>query len=317
MEAVAEWLPRAPKRWRVILGAAAAYYALRELAPKLFEKSISGDVCVITGGAGGIGRLMALRLAKEGCKVALLDINQEALNAVQKEVRALGVKCEAYICDVSKREEIYRVAKQVEGDFGRVDMLINNAGIVGGKKLLEADDNRIELTLKINTLALIYMTKAFLPGMLKRDHGHIVNIASSAGLVGVPGLVDYCASKYGAVGFDESLRMELRKLRSKVSTTCVCPSYIKTGMFEGAIMQPRIKALSGIVSFMMPLLEPDYVANQVITAVKRDQKLLVMPTMGYLSSVLKALLPVTVCENILDDLGVTNSMNDFKQTRPT
>jgi len=295
-----------------MLAAAAAYYATRELAPYLFEKKVTGDVAVITGGGGGIGRLMALRLAKEGCIIVLLDINEAAVKKVEEEILATGTKCKAYICDVSKYEDIYKVAAEVEAEFGRVDILINNAGIVGGKKLLEADDKRIELTLKINTLGLIYMTKALLPGMLKRDHGHIINIASSAGLVGVPGLVDYCASKFGAVGFDESLRMELRKLGSKVGTTVVCPSYIKTGMFDGAILQPRIKALSGIVNFLMPLLEPEYAANQIINAMKRNQKVLVMPSFGYFAPFLKASLPTVLCDNILDDIGVTSSMDDFK-----
>jgi all-trans-retinol dehydrogenase (NAD+) len=215
-------MPSAPKRWPLLLALAAAYYAGKEVLPFLWQKSLKGDVAVITGGAGGIGRLMALRLAREGCKVVLLDINKAGLDAVAAEVAALGVTARAYVCDVSKREDIYRVCKQVEDDFGRVDILINNAGIVGGKTLLEADDNRMELTIRINTMALMWMTKALLPGMLRRNHGHVINVASSAGLVGLPGLVDYCASKFGAVGFDESLRIELKKLGTNVKTTCLC-----------------------------------------------------------------------------------------------
>ena len=114
--------------------------------------------------------------------------------------------------DVSDRHAVYAAAEATQRTFGRVDIVINNAGIVSGQKLLEANDARMEATIKVNTIALLWVTKAFLPGMLKRDHGHVVTIASSAGRLGVAGLVDYCASKFGAVGFDEALRMELGKL---------------------------------------------------------------------------------------------------------
>lgn len=98
-------------------------------------------------------------------------------------------------------------------------MLINNAGIVSGKKLLEISNEMAELTLKVNTLSHVYTVKEFLPSMIKKNHGHIVTIASSAGHAGVPGLVDYCASKFGAVGFDEALRLEIKKNGYNIDTT--------------------------------------------------------------------------------------------------
>ena len=104
--------------------------------------------------------------------------------------------------------------------------------------------------------------KAFLPEMLASDQGHIVTIASVAGTIGVCGLVDYCASKFGAVGFDESLRMELRTLKSRVRTTCICPYYIDTGMFKG--VKTRF-------SIFLPIMKEDYVVNRILNAILQNE----------------------------------------------
>mmetsp|Transcript_22418 Transcript_22418/g.43998 ORF Transcript_22418/g.43998 Transcript_22418/m.43998 type:complete len:323 (+) Transcript_22418:332-1300(+) len=312
-----DFLPRLPKKWPYILGLVAAYYGVRELAPQLFEKKISGDVAVITGGGSGIGRLMAHRLAKEGCCVAIIDVNFQGAQQVADECKALGVTARAYQCDVTKHEMVYEVAKRIEGDFGRADIIINNAGIVDGNKLVDADDARMELVLKVNTHAILWVTKAFLPGMIKRDHGHVVIIASSAGRVGVPNMVAYNASKFGAVGAGEGIRLELQKMGTKIKCTTVCPMYISTGMFEGAKLQPKFKFLEGIVNALFPILEPQYAADSTIQAIKRNQELLVMPAMAYTTTILQGLFPVSVTDKILDDLGVSSSMDHFKQTRPT
>src|ERR1051326_8480155 len=125
----------------------------------------------------------------------------------------------------------------------------------------------IERTFAVNTLALFWTTRAFLPAMLERDRGHVVTIASAAGLVGTSRLVDYCASKHAAVGFDESLRLELRRLGSPVKTTVVCPFYISGGMFAG--VRPRFPLL-------LPILTPEYAVDRIVDAIRRDRPRLVM-----------------------------------------
>ena len=118
--------------------------------------------------------------------------------------------------------------------MGDVDILVNNAGIVTGKKFLDATDGAIEKTFQVNTLAHFWLGKAFLPSMIDKNHGHVVTIASMAGIFGMAGLCDYCASKYAAVGFDESLRNELVAMaKDGIHTTVVCPYFINTGMFDG------------------------------------------------------------------------------------
>ena len=119
----------------------------------------------------------------------------------------------AYKVDISNKAAVYAAAQRVAEDIGNVSILINNAGIVTAKPLLDAPDERIIATMNVNSVAHFWTIKAFLPFMIEQNHGHIVTIASSAGTLGVAGLCDYCASKFAAVGIDESLRFELRKRR--------------------------------------------------------------------------------------------------------
>ncbi len=118
-------------------------------------------------------------------------------------------------------------------NFGPVTLLINNAGIVSGKSILDNSDGLIKKTLEVNTLSHLYTIREFLPDMLRINKGHIVTISSLAGTIGVPGLADYCASKFGAFAIDECLRLEMKKNGTNIKTTCICPYYINTGMFDG------------------------------------------------------------------------------------
>jgi short-subunit dehydrogenase len=257
---------------------------------------------LITGGASGIGRQMALKMAKEGGNLILWDINEANLEKVKREIQdATGREAHGYLCDVSDREQVYAVAEKVKADVGPVDILVNNAGIVSGQPLLDLPDEKIEATFKVNVLALFWVTKAFLPHMVERNAGHIVNIASSAGFVGVSKLTDYSSSKFAAVGFDESLRNELRSVAPNVRTTVVCPAFIDTGMFKGA--KTRFSSL-------LPILKEAEVADAVVKAVKAGRARLMMPAMVYLVPSLR-LLPIKVFDALGDILGVNVSMDEF------
>jgi len=206
-----------------------------------------------------------------------------------------------YLVDLSNRGMIYEVADRVKKDVGKVDVLVNNAGIVQGKTFLELTDAQIQKTMDINIMAHMWLAKAFLPDMIKSNSGHIVTIASAAGLVGVNGLADYAASKFAAVGFDESLRLELKVQNiTGVHTTCVCPYYINTGMFEG------------VKSPLVPILEPAYVVDQTLRAVKNDRALVWLPMLIWISPILRACLPTWLFDWLGKVMGITRSMNDFK-----
>uniref|UniRef100_A0A9J2Q8P9 Uncharacterized protein n=1 Tax=Ascaris lumbricoides TaxID=6252 RepID=A0A9J2Q8P9_ASCLU len=164
-------------------------------------------------------------------------------------------------------------ANRVKKEIGDVNILINNAGIVNGRKLLESTDEAIEMTIAVNTNALFFTTKAFLKAMVDTNHGHIVTIASMAGKCGTVGLVDYCASKHAAVGFSESLAVELYALRKDgVYITTVCPFFIDTGMFDG--VQTKSPNL-------LPILQPKYAVEQIMEAILTNRETLIMPKFCY------------------------------------
>lgn len=125
------------------------------------------------------------------------------------------------------------MAEDVLAQLGAVDIVINNAGVVNGRMFLDAEDEHLERTMKVNIMAHMWMLKAYLPAMLARNSGYIVTVASTMGYAPAVGLSDYCASKHAAVGFHESIRLELRRLNSAVRTLLVCPYATSTGMFEG------------------------------------------------------------------------------------
>jgi all-trans-retinol dehydrogenase (NAD+) len=257
---------------------------------------------LITGGASGIGRQMALQLAREGGNIVLWDIAELRLKKTLDDLRAAtGREARGYVCDISKREEVYRVADKVREEAGPIGVLINNAGVVSGRSFLDLPDEKIEATFRVNILGMFWVTKAFLPYMVERNEGHVVNIASSAGFVGVPKLTDYCATKWAAVGFDESLRNELRRSAPGVKTTIVCPFYIDTGMFDGA--KTRFPLL-------FPILKEVDVADGVVKAIKSNHPRVMMPKMVYLVPPLR-LLPLRVFDGLADLLGVSESMDDF------
>jgi all-trans-retinol dehydrogenase (NAD+) len=197
---------------------------------------------------------------------------------------------------------VYRVAAETTAAAGPVDIVINNAGVVSGARLLDVPDERIEATFAINTLSLFWTAKAFLPQMLERNRGHIVTIASASGFIGVPKLADYSASKWAAIAFDESLRAELQQVGSAVQTTVVCPYYIDTGMFRG---------VKSRFSWLLPILKEEDVATRVVTAIQRNKRRLLMPPAVYLVPPMRV-LPVRAFDWLATFLGVNASMDEFK-----
>ncbi|HBT96298.1 MAG TPA: short-chain dehydrogenase [Desulfobulbaceae bacterium] len=264
-------------------------------------KNIRNQLVLITGGASGIGRLMALGFAEEGARVVAWDINADALQTLEDEGRRKGIFIKGRVCDVASREAVYEKAASLVAELGPVDVLVNNAGVVSGSTFLETPDEKILKTLDVNVHPLFWTCKAFLPSMIERNAGHVVTISSAAGIIGVTGLADYSASKFAAFGFHEAIRMELRRLKSQVDTTVVCPFFINTGMFAG--VKTRFSAL-------LPILDSEVVARRIVNAVLRRKKRLLLPWFVY-SVYLIRLLPVAVSDAVADFFGINRSMDTF------
>jgi all-trans-retinol dehydrogenase (NAD+) len=257
---------------------------------------------LITGAASGIGRLLAHKIAARGAHVFLWDVDERALRELGTGLEQLGHKVTAYRCDVTDRVRVRELAERILGKCGALDVLINNAGIVSGKPILEASDDEIRRTFEVNALAHFWTVRAFLPAMAARRRGHIVTIASAGGLVGSPRLTDYCASKFAAVGFDESLRLELRRQKLEIKTTVVCPFFVDTGMFTG---------VSTRFPWLIPVLEPEYVAERIVRAIERDRRRLIMPRFVYVALPLR-ILPVRWFDRLVDFFGITRNMDGFR-----
>lgn len=267
--------------------------------------SCAGKTVLITGAGSGLGRLMALGAARRGAThVVIWDMNLTAAKAVAKEVTALGASASAHKVDVSDRAAVVTAAAVTAESIGHLDLLVNNAGVVSGKPFLELTEKDIRSTYGVNALALYWSTQAFLPGMLSRDSGRIVTIASAAGLAGSATLTDYSGSKFAAVGFMESLRAELRDASSAVSTLTVCPFYINTGMFDGV--------KSGTPLLKINAAEPS--AEIILDAIESNQRELLMPAMVRSVRYFR-LLPVAVFDWLSDAFGVNKAMKTFRGRR--
>ena len=265
-------------------------------------ESLSGRVTLITGGASGVGQLVARKMARQGAHAVLWDINDQALAKAAEEIRAAGGKVSLYHCNVADREMVYATAEKVRRDVGKVDILVNNAGIVNGKPFLDCSDEELRRTMEVNILSHFWTVKAFLPDMIKAKSGHLVTVASAGGIVGSARLVDYSASKFAAFGFDEALRAELKQQRLNIRTTVVCPFFINTGMFAG--VKTRFP-------FLLPILNEDDVAERIVRAVARGKERVILPPFVYTTWPLR-LVPVKVFDWVLTLLGVNNAMDAFR-----
>jgi NAD(P)-dependent dehydrogenase (short-subunit alcohol dehydrogenase family) len=193
--------------------------------------NVAGEVAVITGGASGIGRGTALALARRGADIVLADVHARRLAEVSDEIRRLGRRVLAVECDVSRDEDVARLADQAESRLGSVGLVMNNAGVVlrGALEEIELEDWR--WCFGINVFGVIRGIRAFLPRMVERRHGWIVNTGSVAGLVALTGEgAPYVASKFAVVGLSEALALYCRPLGIGVSL--LCPGGVNTNLAE-------------------------------------------------------------------------------------
>jgi all-trans-retinol dehydrogenase (NAD+) len=274
------------------------------LHPKkeIVMRDVKGKVALITGAARGMGRLLAEKFAQDGAVVVIADVDSSALEQAKRELVESGAAVHAYAFDVSDREQVYRTAEKIKAEVGPVQILVNNAGVIFKGDLLDQPDEKIETTYAVNLLGTVWMTKAYLPGMIETGQGHIVNMASASGLMGLSGGAAYGSSKWAVIGFTESVRYEMMKEKHPITFTIVCPSYVGTGMFEGA-KPPKSTTF----------LNPKNVVDRIYMAVKKDKLWVMTPFMVNTVSPLKALLPQVVFDKMQDLLGLTHGLEGLKK----
>ncbi len=269
---------------------------------------LSGKIAVVTGAGMGIGLATARRLVHAGCAVALWDINQAALDAACAELRAVGGTALGQVCDVSSAAAVRAAAEQTVRELGAVDILINNAGYVRGGDFLDVAEDTLVKTVDVNLTSLLHTTRAFLPGMYERNRGHVVNISSAAGILGVPDMAAYSAAKWGVWGLTESLRHEARNRGKRgVRFSSIHPSYIATGMFEGA-------RVSGLGSILVPRVKShDVIAECIVEeALKKGKPRLIRPWSVRLAILFRGLLPDAWFQGFIRLLNVHRSMSTWK-----
>ena len=230
-------------------------------------------VAVVTGAGSGIGRALALELAKRGNRIAISDVNDEGLEQTRSEVAALGAKVSARRVDVSNRDAVHAWAEAVESDFGAAHLVVNNAGVALAATLQEVTYEDFEWLMDINFWGVVYGTRAFLPLLERQDAGHVVNISSVFGIIAFPHNGTYNAAKFAVRGYTEALRMELRLAGSSVSATCVHPGGIKTNIARSARVYDE-QAFGGKEigdEFdTMAFTTPEDCARQILRGVERD-----------------------------------------------
>lgn len=260
---------------------------------------------LITGGASGIGRLMGRMALEKGAKTLVIwDINAQNIASAIAELGKTG-NVRGYLTDVSDNAAIEASYNKTVSECGEIDILINCAGIVTGNKTFDMQTpDEIIRTININTVAPMLVARAMLPGMLQRGRGHICTIASAAGMLSNPRMSVYAASKWGAIGWSDSVRIELKKMKSKVHVTTVAPYYINTGMFDG------------VKSRIIPILKPEYVAKKVIRAIEKNTDFKGIPFTFRFIRFFQGLLPVSWFDMIFGEwFGVYHTMDHFTGRR--
>jgi 2-hydroxycyclohexanecarboxyl-CoA dehydrogenase len=227
---------------------------------------LEGKTAIVTGAGRGIGRAIALALAREGCQVGVADLLADSARAVAAEVEALGVKGLSLPADLTRRPDVTRMAQEAQAQFGQVDILVNNAGWDRMGLFLETDEDTWDRIIAVNLKAMLYVCKAVLPSMVARGAGKVVNIASDAGRVGSSGEAVYSATKGAVIAFSKALAREMA--RHRITVNAVCPGLTETPLLQSLRDQsPKMERILEAVTRATPLgrvASPEEIAGAVV-----------------------------------------------------
>ena len=256
---------------------------------------------LITGGASGIGKIMGRMALEKGANLLIIwDVNKEALETTATELSSHG-RVYTYKVDITNSDLVAQTYQRVKHECGDVDILINCAGIVRGNKTFDQQTEQdIRLTFEVNTIAPMMITRLILPDMLRRNSGHICNIASAGGMLGNPRMSVYGASKWAAIGWSDSVRIELQEMKSNVHVTTVAPYFINTGMFNG------------VKTPLLPIQQPEPTAKKILRAIERNTIFRGIPFGLHFIRFWQAILPIRLFDFVFGTVfGVYHAMDHF------
>lgn len=258
-------------------------------------------IVLITGGASGIGKIMGRLALERGARsLVIWDINAASIDAVAAEFAHKG-RVAGYTVNVADAEAVESTYRRVKSEVGDVDILINCAGIVRGNRTFDRQSvDDIRLTMEINATAPMVVALQVLPDMIARNSGHICNIASAAGMLSLPKMSVYAASKWAVIGWSDSVRIELKQMHSAVRITTIAPYFINTGMFEG------------VRSRLFPILDPERTALKIVRAIERDRDFRGLPFGFHFIRFWQGVLPVVPFDFIFGKCcGIYSVMDHF------
>ncbi len=283
-----------------------ALLAARAVTRRWREYDFKDKVVLITGGSRGLGLVLAREFAKEGARLAICARDSEELDRARADLKARGANVLAVPCDVTERAQVDELVQTVEQHLGKVDVLVNNAGLiqVGPVEVMTVED--YEEAMKVHFWGPLYTMLAVLPEMRARRGGRIVNISSIGGKISVPHLVPYSASKFALVGLSEGLRAELQK--DGVVVTTVCPGLMRTGSPRNATFkgQHRAEYAWFSISDALPVtsMNAERAASQIISACQRGDAEVVLSIQAQLAVKFHGLFPGLTA----DMLGLVNRL---------
>tara|TARA_B100000902_G_scaffold270278_1_gene256105 strand:+ start:340 stop:1173 length:834 start_codon:yes stop_codon:yes gene_type:complete len=268
---------------------------------------LKNKIVLVTGAAKGIGLATVKRLLQKEAKVILWDFQPDDLNAAVESLKNDGHDVFSQVCDVTKKEQVYHNAEVIKKEIGDIDILINNAGTVYTGYMLDRSDAELENMINVNFTSMIYTIRAFMPAMLEKNRGHIVNISSASSLIGAPKLAIYAATKWAVMGLTESLRLEAIKMGKKgVKFSSVHPNFLKKGLFEGtklnllgSLFAPGVKSHDAVAKVIV---------NRAIGWGFHSPK---VPWIMNQSVLLRALLPSSLLIKFGNIYGLNNMMDEY------
>jgi NAD(P)-dependent dehydrogenase (short-subunit alcohol dehydrogenase family) len=257
--------------------------------------NLTNRVAVVTGAGGGIGRAIALSLARRGCHLSLCDIDAAAIEDVARQASALGVRCTTHCLDVRDRAAVAELPAQVLAAHGAVHLVVNNAGVALGGNFDQVSEADFDWLMDINFHAVVRMTRAFLPHLRNADQGRIVNISSLWGLMSPPGQTAYSASKFAVRGFSNSLRHELDG--STVGVTVVHPGGVATSIVRSARVPagiaPQDLEVRRKQAERMLTMPPERAGEIIVKGIERDAVRILVGADAKITSVFERLMPVS------------------------